>query len=67
MSKDHFVLTAVHCLPDYSLRLTYADGQTFDGYQRGLTPLILAFQHLAAAISFAAVLPSSYPDWCRSQ
>ncbi len=30
MSKDHFVLTAVHCLPDYSLRLTYADGQTFD-------------------------------------
>jgi hypothetical protein len=30
MSKDHFVLTAVLALPDYCLRLTYADGQTFD-------------------------------------
>lgn len=29
MSKDHFVLTAVEVLPDYRLRLTYADGQTF--------------------------------------
>lgn len=29
MSKDHFVLTAVEALPDYRLRLTYADGQTF--------------------------------------
>ena len=27
MSKDHFVLTAVETLPDYGLRLTYADGQ----------------------------------------
>ena len=30
MSKDHFVLTAVEALPDYRLRLSYADGQTFD-------------------------------------
>lgn len=30
MSKDHFVLAAVEVLPDYRLRLTYADGQTFD-------------------------------------
>ena len=29
MSKDHFVLTAVEALPDYCLRLTYADGQAF--------------------------------------
>lgn len=29
MSKDHFVLTAVEALPDYCLRLTYADDQTF--------------------------------------
>lgn len=29
MSKDHFVLTAVEALPDYRLRLTYADGQSF--------------------------------------
>jgi hypothetical protein len=30
MSKDHFVLAAVEVLPDYRLRLTYTDGQTFD-------------------------------------
>lgn len=30
MSKDHFVLTAVEALPDYRLRLSYADGQTFE-------------------------------------
>ena len=29
MSKDHFVLTALEALPDYCLRLTYADGLTF--------------------------------------
>ena len=29
MSKDHFVLTAVEPLPNYGLRLTYADGQAF--------------------------------------
>ncbi len=29
MSKDHFVLTAVEALPDYHLRLTYADGRVF--------------------------------------
>ncbi len=30
MSKDHFVLTEVEALPNYRLRLTYADGQTFE-------------------------------------
>lgn len=30
MSKDHFVLTAVEALPDYRLRLGYADGRIFD-------------------------------------
>jgi hypothetical protein len=30
MSKDHFVLTAVKALPNYRLRLTYADDQTFE-------------------------------------
>ena len=30
MSKDHFQLTAVEALPDYWLRLTYADGRTFE-------------------------------------
>lgn len=30
MIKDHFCLTAVKALPDYRLRLTYADGKTFD-------------------------------------
>ncbi|HSO81597.1 hypothetical protein [Thiocapsa sp.] len=30
MSKDHFVLTAVEPLPSYRLRLTYADGKTFE-------------------------------------
>ena len=29
MSKNHFVLKAVETLPDYRLRLTYADGQIF--------------------------------------
>ena len=29
MSKDHFRLTCVEALPDYHLRLTYADGETF--------------------------------------
>src|SRR5690554_5065185 len=27
MSKNHFILTAVEALPDYCLRLVYADGQ----------------------------------------
>jgi len=30
MSKDHFQLTAVEALPDDRLRLTYADGRTFE-------------------------------------
>jgi len=30
MSKDHFVLTAVEVLPNYHLRLTYADGVIFE-------------------------------------
>jgi len=30
MSKDHFVLTAVKALPNYRLRLTYADDKTFE-------------------------------------
>lgn len=30
MSKNHFQLTAVEALPDYRLRLTYADAQTFE-------------------------------------
>ena len=30
MSKDHFQLNAVEALPDYRLRLTYADGRTFE-------------------------------------
>lgn len=30
MSKDHFVLTAAEPLPGYRLRLSYADGQTFE-------------------------------------
>jgi len=30
MSKDHFILTAVEALPNYRLRLAYADGQTFE-------------------------------------
>jgi hypothetical protein len=30
MSKDHFKLTATLVLPDYGLRLSYADGQTFE-------------------------------------
>lgn len=29
MSKNHFVLSAVEVLPNYCLRLTYADGQDF--------------------------------------
>jgi predicted DNA-binding transcriptional regulator AlpA len=30
MSRDHFQLTAVAALPDYRLRLSYADGQEFE-------------------------------------
>lgn len=30
MSKDHFQLTAVESLTDYRLRLSYADGQSFE-------------------------------------
>ncbi len=30
MSKDHFVLTAVKALPNYRLRLTYADDRIFE-------------------------------------
>ena len=30
MSKDHFQLTAARALPDRKLRLTYADGQSFE-------------------------------------
>ena len=35
MSKDHFQLTAVQALPDYRLRLTYADGRSFEADLRG--------------------------------
>ena len=39
MSKDHFRLTALKALPDCQLRLTYADGQTFDvNLRRGSSP-----------------------------
>jgi len=30
MSRNHFILTRVEALPDYRLRLAYADGQTFE-------------------------------------
>jgi len=30
MSKNHFLLTAVEALPNYRLRLDYADGKTFE-------------------------------------
>lgn len=30
MSRNHFILTRVEALPDYRLRLDYADGQTFE-------------------------------------
>lgn len=44
MSKDHFVLTAVEPLPDYRLRLAYADGKTF---LVDLSELILTSNSLA--------------------
>ena len=60
MSKDHFVLTAVEPLPNYRLRLGYADGQTFEvdlserifstGY---LTPLRDATLFAQAKVGFA--------------
>ena len=60
MSKDHFVLTAVEALPNYRLRLGYADGQTFEvdlserifstGY---LTPLRDATLFAQAKVGFA--------------
>jgi hypothetical protein len=44
MSKDHFVLTAVEALPNYRLRLRYADSQTFmvDLSERICTTKVLA-------------------------
>ncbi len=30
MSKNHFQFTAAEALPNYRLRLTYADGQSFE-------------------------------------
>ena len=30
MNKDHFQITALEALPDFRLRLTYVDGQSFD-------------------------------------
>jgi hypothetical protein len=44
MSKDHFRLTAVEAFDEYQLRLTYADGQTFEV---DLTALISASAFLA--------------------
>lgn len=45
MSKDHFVLTAVKGLPNYRLRLAYADDQT---YEVELGDLICKSKSLAA-------------------
>lgn len=45
MSRNHFILTRVEALPDYRLRLTYADGQTFEV---DLTQWIDSTQALAA-------------------
>jgi len=44
MSKDHFVLTSLDALPDYRLRLTYADGEvcTVDLSERIRTTSFLA-------------------------
>lgn len=55
MSKDHFVLTAVEPLPNYGLRLTYADGQAFtvDLRERIRTTSFLA--PLAACRTFLAI------------
>lgn len=44
MSKNHFLLTAVEALPDYHLRLCYADGQVF---MVDLAALIHSSQFLA--------------------
>ena len=45
MSKNHFILTAVEALPDYRLRLTYADGQAL---QADLSDWIHTTQALVA-------------------
>lgn len=53
MSKDHFQLTAVDALPDYRLRLTYVDGQTFDADLGAWIDTTEALQALKDAVLFS--------------
>jgi hypothetical protein len=55
MSRDHFQLTAVAALPDTRLRLSYADGQTFEVDLGEWIATAHIFQPLKDAALFAQV------------
>ena len=70
MSKDHFRLTAVETLSDYQLRLTYADGQTFDVNLQAWIKPTKALRALKDASLFAKARVGAHGrsvDWIRAE
>ena len=70
MSKDHFQLTAVEALPDDRLRLTYADGQTFEVDLRAWIETTAALRALQDPALFArprSVSPAVRSNWIEDE
>lgn len=66
MSKDHFQLTTVKALPEYRLRLKYADGQRFEVELREWIESIKALKSLRDRELFARAklgLAGRSVDW----
>ncbi len=70
MSKNHFRLTALKALPDFRLRLTYADGQTFDVSLQAWIKSTRALSALKDAALFAEAKLGTHGrsvDWIKDE
>lgn len=70
MSKDHFRLTAVEALPDYRLRLTYADDQTFEvdlSDWINTTKALVALKDMALFAQAKVGFAGHHVDWIEDE
>lgn len=70
MSKDHFLLTAAQALPDYCLRLTYADGQNFEvdlGDWINTTQALAALKDKALFAQAKVGFAGRHVDWIEDE
>ena len=70
MSKDHFRLTRLEALRGYQLRLTYADGQTFDFDLQAWIKSTKALRALKDSSLFAKAKLGTHVrsvDWIRDE